>query len=114
MFTPADVFRGFPEVEEVILFGSRAMGTFRGNSDIDLAVKGKALGLRDAIRVREKLEELPMPFKIDVMEFGSVSNAALIEQIVRHGEVLFIRKDCVERVSDGGYDAYGEDDSGRN
>lgn len=30
------VFRAFPEVEEVMVYGSRAMGTYREGSDIDL------------------------------------------------------------------------------
>ena len=33
-------FGDFPEVEQVVLFGSRAKGNYNSGSDIDLAVKG--------------------------------------------------------------------------
>jgi uncharacterized protein len=34
------LFSSYPEIRKVILFGSRAKGTARKNSDIDLAVDG--------------------------------------------------------------------------
>ena len=33
------VFTGFSEIDEIIVFGSRAKGNYRENSDIDLAIK---------------------------------------------------------------------------
>jgi len=39
------IFSAFPEVEKAILYGSRAKGTYRPNSDIDIRVK--FLKLRD-------------------------------------------------------------------
>jgi len=33
----------FPNIEEVVIFGSRALGNYRLASDVDLAVKGKWL-----------------------------------------------------------------------
>lgn len=36
-----DAFVKYQEVEEVILFGSRAKGTYKKGSDIDLAIKAK-------------------------------------------------------------------------
>ena len=32
-----------PEVDQIILFGSRAKGTYKLGSDIDLAIKGQAV-----------------------------------------------------------------------
>jgi len=33
----------FPEIEEAVIFGSRAKGTYKKASDIDLAIKGRAV-----------------------------------------------------------------------
>lgn len=35
-----DVFSRFPQIEEVIIYGSRAKGTYRNGSDIDLTNGG--------------------------------------------------------------------------
>ncbi|WP_298438887.1 nucleotidyltransferase domain-containing protein [Geobacter sp.] len=37
------VFAAVPEIEEVILYGSRAKGNYRKGSDIDLTIKGKGV-----------------------------------------------------------------------
>ncbi|MCK5842641.1 MAG: nucleotidyltransferase domain-containing protein, partial [Candidatus Sabulitectum sp.] len=37
------VFRSFSELEEVVLYGSRAMGNYRNGSDIDITLKGTEL-----------------------------------------------------------------------
>ena len=34
------VFKRHPDIREVLLYGSRAMGTYREGSDIDLTLKG--------------------------------------------------------------------------
>ena len=34
------VFRQYPNVQEVLIFGSRMKGDYRNGSDIDLAIKG--------------------------------------------------------------------------
>lgn len=36
-----NVFKMYPDIEEVLIFGSRAKGNYRTGSDIDLAAKGK-------------------------------------------------------------------------
>ena len=105
-----DVFRGFPRIEEVILFGSRAMGTFRYNSDIDLAIMGARIDLPDVIGLKVKLEELPLPFMFDVVGLKNIANAALLEHITKHGAVLYSRQAPVERVSDSGCKGYAVTD----
>jgi len=38
-------FLSFPEIDEVILYGSRAKGNYKPGSDIDLVIKGDQLNL---------------------------------------------------------------------
>ncbi len=35
--------RRFPEIEEVLLFGSRAKGNYKLGSDVDIAIKGRKI-----------------------------------------------------------------------
>lgn len=89
----ADVFRKNPNIERVILFGSRARGKFKPFSDIDLCLYGKNLDELDASRIREELEDLYHPWQVDVLAFESVSDPALKTAIEREGKVFFIASD---------------------
>lgn len=63
----------FPDVI-IYLFGSRARGTHRESSDIDLALDvGRPLSLNEIARARNVLEALNMAHKVDVVDLNSVS-----------------------------------------
>jgi len=44
------VFKKYTKVDKVILYGSRAMGTYKPGSDIDLTVIGKLKGKNSSSR----------------------------------------------------------------
>ena len=52
------VVSSIPEIEEVIVYGSRARGDNKPNSDVDLALKGKALTLNELAQLEEKIDYL--------------------------------------------------------
>lgn len=84
------VFAGFPEIEEVVLFGSRAHGAHRPSSDIDLAIKGKAITLDTLAKLRYTLEEeTNLPYFFDVVIYDKVENGALKRVIDGGGEKIF-------------------------
>lgn len=87
-----DVFALYPKINEVIIFGSRAMGTEKPGSDIDLAMKGENIVLEDILSIKNRLEELPLAYKYDVIDYTNISNPELIEHVDKHG-VLFYRKE---------------------
>jgi predicted nucleotidyltransferase len=88
--TPAEValletvFRCHPEITRVEIFGSRAKGTHTSRSDIDLAIWGRVSALR-AEAIADELEELPLPYRFDVLRFEAIESAALREHIERVG-----------------------------
>ncbi len=82
------VFAQFPNIEEVIVFGSRAKGNYKEGSDIDLALKGTALNLQTLQNLELKLDALYLPYKIDMLIYDTLSNDALKEHIDRAGIVL--------------------------
>ncbi|MDR0991536.1 MAG: nucleotidyltransferase domain-containing protein [Ruminococcus sp.] len=66
------------------VFGSRAKGNFRYNSDIDIAVWGNVrIG-----HILTELDELPMPYKFDVVSYETIKNDKLREHIDRVGKPL--------------------------
>ena len=79
-----------PEIEEVLVFGSRAMGNHKNGSDVDLAVRGTGVSLRTISRLGTQLnEELPLPYQFDVIDYASIDTRALTEHIDSFGKVLF-------------------------
>lgn len=84
------VFRRFPTVSEVILYGSRAKGTYRPESDIDLALIGVDEDIQ-AEAVADELEELPLPYRFDVKACSSITHGPLQEHIARMGVSLYRR-----------------------
>jgi len=77
------------EIEEVILFGSRAKGTHRYNSDIDLALRWDR---RPSAQFYLDLDELVGLYSLDVVDLPDCDNDLLIAEIERHGVVLFTRE----------------------
>lgn len=84
------VFRRFPAISEVTLYGSRAKGTYRPESDIDLAL----VGVDDDVQaeaVADELDELPLPYRFDVKAYGGIKYGPLREHIARVGVSLYRR-----------------------
>jgi uncharacterized protein len=82
------VFHRHSEVKVVKLFGSRAKGTHRAQSDIDLALWGDIDEL-GAQAIAAELDELPLPYRYDVVAFASISLQALRDHIERVGIQIF-------------------------
>ncbi len=80
----------FPEVEKALVYGSRAKGTERKGSDVDLALKGKKLNSVVIGQISYILnEETMMPFFFDVLNYHSLSNTELTDHINRVGKLLY-------------------------
>ena len=82
------IFARHPEVRDVTLFGSRAKGTHRPNSDVDLSVRGKLTALQTEALASE-LDELPLPYHFDVLAFDLIASQPLREHIERVGIVIY-------------------------
>lgn len=87
-----DVFSRFEEVEEAILYGSRAKGNFKPGSDVDLTLKGEKLKLKLLNKISLDLDDLLLPYTFDVSIFHQITNPDLIEHIKRVG-VAFYKKE---------------------
>ncbi|MEM9090533.1 MAG: nucleotidyltransferase domain-containing protein [Cyanobacteria bacterium P01_F01_bin.53] len=77
-------------VEQVVLFGSRAKGTYQQGSDVDLAIVGEGITHTTVLRLLESLnEERPLPYFFDVVDYNSLDDEPLRSHIDRVGIVLF-------------------------
>lgn len=76
------------KVKSLILFGSRAKGTAKNGSDIDLAIVGDDISFRDLCQLGMNFDELDLPYKIDLVNYEAIKNEDLKEHINRVGVVL--------------------------
>lgn len=95
------VFALYPQVESAVLYGSRAKGNYRPGSDIDLALTGDGLDLSLLQKIEWELDELLLPYRIDLFLLGSIENAQLLEHIRRVGK-SFYRADLAGGVGGEG------------
>jgi uncharacterized protein len=80
-----NVFAVFPEVDEAVLYGSRAKGDYRPGSDIDLTLKGENINLSVLNKINSQLDDLLLPYTFDLSVYRSIDNLALIDHINRVG-----------------------------
>ena len=86
------VLSHYPQVEKAVLYGSRAKGNFKNGSDIDLTLRGGAgLTLNVLYRIRDELDDLLLPYTIDLSIFHQISDTDVVEHIQRVG-VTFYKK----------------------
>ena len=83
-----EVFARYEQVEEVIIYGSRAKGNYRPGSDIDLTLKGRELDLKTLNRISLDLDDLLLPYTFDLSVFSHISNPEFLDHIERVGQVF--------------------------
>jgi predicted nucleotidyltransferase len=81
-----EVIARFPEVERVIIYGSRAKGNYKLASDIDLTLVGEKLTLSLLQSLENDMDDLLLPYKFDISIFHQISNPDLINHIERLGK----------------------------
>ncbi len=83
------VFQKYPEIQEVIIYGSRAKGTFKPESDIDLTIKGPDLSYDQLNKISLEMDDLLLPYMMDISKLQQIENPDLIEHINRVGKVFY-------------------------
>jgi len=82
------VIAAFPEVEEAVIFGSRATGTHKPGSDIDMALKGKKINQKHLGRIETEIDALMLPFKVDLLRYDDVEHVKLRAHIDQEGAIF--------------------------
>ena len=107
------VFSHYSAIEKVILYGSRAKGDYRNGSDIDLCLVGKTLDFQNLLKIEKDVDDLLLPYNIDLSIYHRIDHADLIEHIVPDKEqdivVYCANADCdaspklAEKLIEKGY-----------
>ncbi len=86
------VFADYPPVEKAVLYGSRAKGNYKHGSDIDLTLNGGTELTRSVLyRIMDDLDDLLLPYTIDLSIFSDISDADVVEHIQRVGVTFYER-----------------------
>ena len=85
------VLAAHPEVEQALVYGSRAMGRQRPASDIDLTLIGAAIDVGTLARIEAELDDLLLPWMIDLSRLADLSHPPLLNHVERVGQVLYRR-----------------------
>ncbi len=79
-------------VDKAYIFGSRAKGNYKNNSDIDLALEGENLNSKIVNLIKDELEVLYTALSFDVVDLKNLKKNKLIENIRGEGVVIYDRK----------------------
>ncbi len=83
------VFAKYDCINKVVVYGSRAKGNYRAGSDIDLSLFGDNIYLDVLQKIENELDDLLLPYNIDLSIFNKIENNDLIEHIKRVGIVFY-------------------------
>jgi O-succinylbenzoate synthase len=85
------ILESVPAVNMATIFGSRATGLARPNSDVDIMLYGDDLLLQDIAQISSLLDETTLPYQFDLILHKNVDNHALMEHVKQYGIVIFQR-----------------------
>lgn len=83
------VFSTHANVEQALIYGSRALGTFKPWSDIDLTLIGTDITLSQLNKIEAEIDDLLLPYKVDLSSFQAIENDALTAHIERAGKLFY-------------------------
>ena len=90
------VLSHYPQVEQAILYGSRAKGNYKNGSDIDLTLRGGSkLTMRVLFRILDELDDLLLPYTIDLSIFNDISDPDVIAHIQRVGVTFYEKGETI-------------------
>lgn len=95
------VLARYPQVEKAILYGSRAMRNYKNGSDIDLTLcGGPELVLNVLYKIDDELDDLLLPYTIDLSILDNIGDPALRDHIESAGVVFYARGDAKSKVKE--------------
>jgi type I restriction enzyme S subunit len=86
------VLATFPQIEKAVIFGSRVKGNYKKGSDIDLTLQGAELTTKLLHKIEDELDDLLLPYKIDLSVFDLISDPDFMDPVLRVGQVFYEKK----------------------
>jgi len=88
-----EIFMRHEPLEKAVIFGSRAKGNHREGSDVDIALTGPTMQFSDIVTLSLAIDELYLPFRVDLVLFNRIKEKALVSHIERVGKVIFEKEE---------------------
>jgi predicted nucleotidyltransferase len=85
------LFSRYHSIDKVILYGSRAKGNYKNGSDIDLTILDHHMNHTELLRLETEMDDLLLPYKIDLSLFRQIDNPNLIDHIEKVGKLFYDR-----------------------
>ena len=76
---------GRPAIQRVVLYGSRALGRQHSGSDVDLCLEAPEMGLAELLVLGAQLDDLLLPWRIDLQLRHLIRHRGLLEHIDQAG-----------------------------
>jgi|TARA_Y100000389_G_scaffold154399_1_gene154914 predicted nucleotidyltransferase len=83
------IFAKFQKIDQVIIYGSRAIGNHKNGSDIDLALIGCSLNFNYQCKIEVELDKLMIPHSFDIAIYDQIDNQNLIDHIQKYGKIFY-------------------------
>jgi predicted nucleotidyltransferase len=84
-----NIFSVYPNIEKVVLYGSRAKGNYKNGSDIDLTLVGENINIQDLNKIYLEIDELDLPYSFDISIFDKIQNKELVDHMNRIGITIY-------------------------
>ena len=85
----SSVFARHNAIKTVLIYGSRAKGNYRNGSDIDLSIKGDEISFAEFMQIEDQIDDLMLPYTVDLSQYQHIGNADLIAHIDRVGVEIY-------------------------
>ncbi|MDE6578427.1 MAG: nucleotidyltransferase domain-containing protein [Muribaculaceae bacterium] len=82
-------FKENSNIEKVVIYGSRAKGNYKRFSDIDISLIGPKLTHTDLFNLFNDLDDLLLPYEIDLSILSEIDNPNLLKEIEEFGQPLY-------------------------
>ncbi|SEF44947.1 nucleotidyltransferase family protein [Algoriphagus boritolerans] len=86
-----EIFRNYPTISEVKVYGSRAKGTYSERSDLDLVILDE-LDRKTLGEIWMDINSSDFPLTVDLQVYGEIKNENLKKQIHRVGKIFYVAK----------------------
>lgn len=86
-----DIFTNFKSIEKAVIFGSRANGTYRQASDIDIALYSTNISSKELNIIIDAVNNLNTALEFDIINYYNLTKEKLIINIDNEGVIIYER-----------------------
>lgn len=84
-----NIFKKYPEVGHVLVYGAREKGTHTNRSDVDMVIADQEIDRFTLGKLYSEISESDFPYTIDLQSLHRIHNENLIEHIRRVGKTFY-------------------------